>query len=268
MKAKEGFLKFAISLAKEAGRIHLSYFGNIQSLKTKSTKIDLLTNADKEAEEFIVNSILKKYPTHSIITEETDNINNKSEFTWIIDPLDGTTNFVHNLPIFSVSIGLRHNNSTIIGIVYNPAADKLFYAEKGNGAFLNNKNIFTRNNKDISKSLLATGFPYLHDKKYDLSFDIFKNFYDKTRGLRRLGAASLDLCFVAMGRFDGFYEFELKPWDICAGSLIVSEANGIVSDWDGKKNPENGKRILASSNIEIHNYMKSVLTDKKYNLFF
>ena len=268
MKEPSDFIKFAITLAKKAGKIHMPYFGNIDSLKTKSNDIDLVTEADKVSEEYLINSITKKYPSHSILSEESMEICNNDDYTWVIDPLDGTTNFVHNLPIFSVSIGLKKNNETIIGVVYNPAAKKCFYAEKNKGAFLNNKIIRTRKNINLSKSLLATGFPYLHDKRYDISFELFKDFYDRTRGMRRLGAASLDLCFVAMGRFDGFYEFELKPWDICAGALIVKEANGIATDWDGNKLPGTGKRILACSNRSIHNRMKNILKNNKYKLFF
>ena len=268
MRNPSEFLKFAIRLAKKAGEIQLSYFGNIDELETKSNDIDLVTIADKESEKYIIDSIIKKYPSHSILSEESIEISNNDNYTWVIDPLDGTTNFVHNLPIFSVSIALKKNNKTIIGVVYNPAANKCFYAEKNKGAFLNNDVITTRSNTQLSKSLIVTGFPYIHDKRYDLSFKIFKEFYDNTRGVRRLGAASLDLCFVAMGRFDGFYEYELKAWDICAGALIASEANAILSDWDGSELPDSGKRILACSNNEIHNHMKSILNCQKYKLFF
>jgi len=261
------YLDFAINIAKRAGDIHLSYFGNISSLKTKSNNIDLVTKADIDSEKYIISQIELNFPNHSILSEEKGNINKNSKFTWVIDPLDGTTNFAHNLPIFSVSIGLMKNNNIICGVVYNPAANKCFYAEKNKGAFLNNSQIMCTKTKKLKNTLLATGFPYLHDDRYDISFDIFKEFYDKTRGIRRLGAASLDLCFVAMGRFDGFYEFELRPWDICAGSLIVTESGGIVTDWDGEKLPKSGKRILATNKF-IHKQMKAILKKNKYKLFF
>ena len=246
----------------------MKYFGNVTSLEKKSTNIDLVTKADTESEKYIINQITKKYPNHSILAEESGNTSNNSEYLWIIDPLDGTTNFTHNLPIFAVSIGLvKKNKGTICAVVYNPAADKCFYAEQGKGSFLNNKAIKCTSSNTLSDSLLATGFPYLHDKRYDISFNIFKDFYDKTRGIRRLGAASLDLCFVAMGRFDGFYEYELKPWDICAGALIVNESGGNVTDWDGSKVPFSGSRILAT-NSKIHSKMIEILTKKEYQLFF
>ena len=267
MTAHSEFLKFAINIAKDAGDIQLPYFGNISKISKKSNAIDLLTNVDIESEEYIISKIKKRYPDHSIISEESEQIDNKSRYQWIIDPLDGTTNFAHNLPIFAVSIGLKENNKTICAVVYNPAANKCFTAQVGKGAHLNNKKIKASTSTLLSESLLATGFPYLRDEKYDLSFDLFKNFYDRTRGLRRLGSAALDLCFVAMGRFDGFYEFNLNSWDVCAGSLIASEAGCTISDWDGNKAPDCGKRILCT-NGKIHNEMINILKQKKYSIFF
>ena len=267
MKNKSEFLSFALDVAKEAGNIQLSYFGNISSIKKKSSNIDLLTNADIESEKLIIGKIKEKYPDHSIISEETKSNLKDSKYTWIIDPLDGTTNFAHNLPIFAVSIALMKYDEIIMGVVYNPAANKCFYAELNKAAYLNDKLIQPSSSEKLSDCLLATGFPYLHDKKYDLSFKIFKEFYDKTRGLRRLGAAALDLCFVAMGRFDGFYEYNLNAWDISAGSLIASEAGCTVSDWNGKKIPKDGSRILCS-NSKIHKSMMKILTKPEYKLYF
>lgn len=245
----------------------MQYFGKLANIESKSSKIDLVSNADIESNQYIINKIQNHFPEHSILSEEMDRHLGKSDYQWVIDPLDGTTNFVHNLPIFACSVGLQKNNKTILGVVYNPAADKCFYASKGQGAFLNEKLIKTTSSKTLSESLLATGFPYDHDKKYDLLFDIFKEFYDKTRGLRRLGAASLDLCFVAMGRFDGFYEYGLKPWDVCAGEIIASESGAIVTDWDGiSKVPKDSTRILAS-NKYIHKKMAEILSQGKYSLF-
>ena len=268
MNKPSDFLEFAINIAKEAGRIQMSYFGNISSLEKKSTNIDLLTKADLESENYIIKQIRTAYPEHSILSEEAGDISTDSEYLWIIDPLDGTTNFTHNLPIFAVSIGLVQKGiRTICGVVYNPAADKCFYAEHNKGAFLNNKPINCTSSKTLSDSLLATGFPYLHDKRYDLSFDLFKDFYDRTRGIRRLGAAALDLCFVAMGRFDGFYEYELKSWDICAGALIAKEAGAKVTDWDNSALPYDGSRILATNGL-IHKDMVKILTKDKYKIYY
>jgi len=267
LKKKSDFLSFAIDLAIKAGKIQLSYFGNISSYEKKSTNIDLLTKADIESEKFIISKIQQTYPDHSIISEESQKIENNSKHTWVIDPLDGTTNFAHNLPIFAVSIGFKINEKIECGVVYNPAVDKCFYALRGHGAFLNGSIIHPTTTSELEDALIATGFPYLHDKKYDLSFELFKDFYDRTQGLRRLGSAALDLCFVAMGRFDGFYEYNLEPWDICAGSLIAKEAGALVSDWDGSKMPLNGSRILCS-NKYIHNKMISILKQTKYSIFY
>ena len=267
MKNKSEFLSFTLEIAKKIGDIQLSYFGNISSVEKKSNNIDLLTSADIESERLIISKINEQYPNHSIISEETKSNLKDSEFTWIIDPLDGTTNFAHNLPIFAVSIALKKADKIIMGVVYNPAADKCFYAELNQGAYLNDELIQPSSADKLSDCLLATGFPYLHDEKYDLSFQIFKDFYDKTRGLRRLGAAALDLCFVAMGRFDGFYEYNLNSWDICAGALIASEAGCKVSDWNGEEFPNDGSRILCS-NSKIHNSMIKILTKPEYKIYF
>jgi len=262
------FLEFSIKIAKEAGRIQMSYFGNISSLEKKSTNIDLLTKADLESEKYIINQIRTTYPEHSILSEEAGDLSTDSEYLWVIDPLDGTTNFTHNFPIFAVSIGLvKKGVKTLCGVVYNPAVDKCFYAEENKGAFLDGEPIKCTSSNTLSDSLLVTGFPYLHDERYDISFEIFKEFYDKTRGIRRLGAASLDLCFVAMGRFDGYYEYELKAWDICAGSLIATEAGAKVTDWDNSKVPHDGSRILATNRL-IHNKMVEILTQEKYNIYY
>ena len=162
-----------------------------------------------------------------------------------------------------VAASTKNENDT----QYNPAAKKCFYAEKNKGAYLNKKPINISSSKTLSKSLLVTGFPYNHDHLYDQSFSIFKNFYDLTQGVRRLGAASLDLCFVAMGRFEGFYEFNLKPWDICAGALIAKEAGATCSDWDNSPLPHSGKRILCSNGY-IHNEMVQVLNKDAYKIFY
>ena len=259
------YLSFSKKLALEAGNILIKYFGKPNSISHKSSLIDLVTNADIESEALIINSIKLKYPTHTIITEESNLDKKISDFTWVIDPLDGTTNFIHNLPIFAVSIGLKYKGNTIVGVVYNPAANKMFYALKGAGSFLNEYQINVSSSNTLTESLIVTGFPYLHDKKWDNSFLIFKEFYSKSQGVRRLGAAALDLCFVAMGRFEVFDEFNLKSWDVCAGALIAEEAGATVSDWNGSKYPSSGKRIIAT-NGKVHDESLKILNN--YKIFF
>ena len=253
-----GLLDFALETAKEAGSILIQHFGKISTVKRKSTDIDLLTIADTESEVFILSKIKTTFPQHHIISEESDITKGSSEYRWIIDPLDGTTNFFHNLPIFAVSIGLQYKEETILGVVYNPVADKCFFAENNSGAFLNGEPIYPTSTNTLSESLLVTGFPYIQDDRWEKGFELFKEFYGKTQGVRRLGAAALDFCFVAMGRFDGFWEFGLQPWDVCAGALILEEAGGRVSDWDDSPMPFNATRIMASNN-HIHGKMKNIL---------
>ena len=254
-------LEFAIDTAKGAGNIVKKHFGNIKSIDRKSTNIDLLTVADTESEAFILKKITSAYPHHHIIAEESAITKRDSDYQWVIDPLDGTTNFVHNLPIFAISIGLQYKGKTILGVVHNPAVDKCFWAEKNGGAFLNKNPIHITSTNTLSNSLLVTGFPYIHDDSWERCFDYFKEFYGKTQGVRRLGAAALDFCFVAMGRFEGFWEFGLQPWDVCAGALILEEAGGRVSDWDGSPMPFSGKRVLAT-NGHIHDEMMATLSEK------
>ncbi len=253
-------LDFAIETAKQAGSILMQHFGNISSIEKKSTNIDLLTIADTESDAFILDRIKTTYPQHHIIAEESDLTEGNSDYKWVIDPLDGTTNFVHNLPIFAVSMGLQYKEETILGVVYNPAVNKCFWAEKNGGAYLNDKPIQITSTNTLSNSLLVTGFPYIHDDRFEKGFDLFKELYGKTQGIRRLGAAALDFCFVAMGRFEGFWEFGLQPWDVCAGAIILQEAGGKVSDWDGSPMPFSGTRVLAT-NGHIHGEMIDVLRE-------
>ena len=260
---KNSFLTFTIDMAKEAGHVLMQHYGKISTINKKSSDIDLVTIADTQSEQLIITKIQKYYPNHYIISEESDHKKIDSDYCWIIDPLDGTTNYVHSLPIFSVSIALQYKNETIIGVVYNPAVDKCFYAEKNNGAFLNNNKINVTSCDTLSESLLVTGFPYIHDERYKKGFALFEELYGQTQGVRRLGAASLDLCFVAMGRFEAFWEFSLQSWDICAGDLIVREANGKTSDWDNSHLPLDGSRILAT-NGHIHKEMIGILSKNMF----
>ena len=258
MDNNDHFLEFAKKTITSSGKLLLNHFQNISSVQSKSTSIDLVTVADLESEKFIVKEINTSFPDHEILSEESFSNNKISEYRWVIDPLDGTTNFIHDLPIFAISIGLQKNNKTIMGIVYNPAVNKCFWALRNHGAFLNGKQINITSTNTLSAGLLVTGFPYIHDSKWENNFNLFKEFYKQSQGVRRLGAAALDLCFVAMGRFEGFWELELKPWDICAGAIIVEEAGGKVTDWDGSALPFSGKRILAT-NGHVHDEMINIL---------
>ena len=258
---------FAIDTAKGAGKVLMKYFGNISNSTSKSSYRDLVTKADLESEDYIVTKIQSTYSDHSIVAEESSiPLKESNDFRWIIDPLDGTTNFVHNLPIFAVSIGLQYKKETVAGVVYNPVYDQCFYAAKGTGAFLNNKPIKVSSCNSLSKSLLVTGFPYTYDERWPASFKLFEELYGACQGIRRLGAAALDFCFVAMGRFEGFYEYNLQPWDICAGDLILREASGKTSDWGLDPLPYNAERVLATNGY-IHDEILSYLSKEEYSVF-
>lgn len=229
--------RIAIKSAIEAGEClshylyktkQITYKGTTDSSST--TSCDMVTQADLEAELCIISNIKKHFPDHNIEAEESNNClhNTNSHFTWVIDPLDGTTNFVHSFPHFSVSIALSFKGEPILGVVYDPVKNELFHAIKDQGATLNGRPIFVSDVDCIEKSLLVTGFPYDRHKNIKDYTCIYEDLLCKSQGVRRLGSAALDLAYVACGRFDAYWEFKLKPWDVAAGKIIVEEALGIV----------------------------------------
>jgi myo-inositol-1(or 4)-monophosphatase len=220
---------------------------------------DLVSYVDKEAEQRILEEITKLLPDAGFVTEENPNLKEKTdkEFHWIIDPLDGTTNFLHGLPIFATSIGLMQGNEMVLGVVHEVNRDECFYAWKGGGAFCNNKKIQISPLKNLSESLLATGFPYRDFDKVPSYLDIVKDFMQKSHGLRRMGSAAVDLAYVACGRFQGFFEYNLNPWDVAGGSLIIQEAGGKVSTFAGQDDYVFGQEILACGHI--HSQMLEVI---------
>lgn len=246
-----------INIAKEAGEIIRDGFRQNISIELKTGENNLVTNIDKASEEIILNFINKEYPTHSIIAEESGTDIKSSEFTWVVDPLDGTTNFAHGIPIFGVSIGLQKNNQTILGVVYDVMRDKVYSAEKGSGTFENGKKISVTQNSKLSKSVLVTGFSY-DMINIDEAIEIFGELLKSTRGVRRLGSAAVDMCYVASGVFDGFWERYLSPWDVCAGMLLVEEAGGQVSNFSGKPTDIFSKEILTTNGL-LHSAMVEVI---------
>jgi myo-inositol-1(or 4)-monophosphatase len=226
--------ELAVSLACKAGKLLLEFNRENLSISTKSTDFDLVTKADFASQKLIVDNILNHFPNDGIIAEESCMIEGISGFSWVIDPLDGTVNFAHGFPTYCVSIGIRDGEIIQSGIVFDPNRDEMFVAQKGKGAFLNNRQIFATPNPDLCKAMLATGFPY--DRSGDSkrnNIEYFAKFCLQSRAIRRLGSAALDLCYVACGRLDGFWELKLRPWDVCAGVLIVTEAGGKVTDFYG-----------------------------------
>jgi len=247
-----------IQISKEAGELIRNAFGKTHSVEFKTNELNLVTETDKASEKLITDFIKKKCPTHGILAEEGSDLNKSAEYLWVIDPLDGTTNFAHGLPIFSVSIGLQKNGETIAGVVYDVMRDVVFLAEKNNGSFKNGKRINVNKNANLGHGMLVTGFPYDIRENPDKAFERFIEFLKHARAIRRLGSAAIDLCYIANGVFDGFWEVSLHPWDLCAGKLIVEEAGGIVTDFDGNVIDIYTKRILATNGI-IHKRMIDVM---------
>ena len=234
-------------IAKEAGNIIRDGFGSQFNIEFKTNSANLVTEIDKKSESAIINFIKKEFPGHNILAEESGKMKGNSEYTWVIDPLDGTTNFAHGLRIFSVSIGLQKLGATIIGVVYDVMNDKIYTAEKGGGAFCNDQKINVGTRTSVEDSLLVTGFPYdLKDNPGPI-LKRFNNFILEARGVRRLGSAAIDFCYIASGAFDGYWEVNLNPWDVCAGMLIVEEAGGMVTNFKGEKIDIHSNEYLATN---------------------
>lgn len=251
-------LNFAINTAREAGQILLEKYGRKLNV-TKKGDINLVTEADLASEKLIIEKIKSYYPKHSILAEESGNavVDGNSSWKWIIDPLDGTTNFAHGYPCFCVTLALEHEGKIVIGVTYDPTRNELFAAERGQGSTLNNKPIRVSETERLSESLLVTGFPYDFKQKENFARHL-TNFLLQSRGVRRDGSAAIDLAYVACGRFDGFWEEGLNPWDIAAGILLIEEAGGRTSYYDGS--PHNiYKPPLCASNGLIHSEMLEVL---------
>jgi myo-inositol-1(or 4)-monophosphatase len=253
----ESFEQVAILAAKKAGLLLKRRLGQKRRVNYKGA-VNLVTEMDLFSEKLIVSEIRQRYPNHSFLAEEKTSTQEKSPYRWIIDPLDGTTNYAHGYPIFCVSVALEKEREVILGAVYYPMRDELFLAKKGKGARLNGWKIHVSSTAKLSQSLLATGFPYDLRESPVNNFDHFRNFALRVHAVRRAGSAALDLCYVAAGRFDGFWEMKLAPWDMAAGSLIVREAGGEATDFLGRRLGLDGKHVLAS-NGKIHREMIRVL---------
>ncbi len=251
------FLPAAREAAEAAGRMLRRGLDEAKDIAYKSA-VDLVTNFDRLAQDVIVNRISTAYPQHAFLAEEGLRPSASAEFLWVIDPLDGTTNFAHGLPVFTVSIGLMHGGAPVLGVVFDPVREDMFTAAAGGGARLGDRPIRVSAVNDLERSLLATGFPYdIRDSPVN-NLDHFRNFCLRAQAVRRCGSAALDLAYLACGRFDGFWELKLKPWDVAAGALLVAEAGGRVSDLDGGDfRIDNGETV--ASNGRIHESMLEVL---------
>ena len=250
-------LQTAIRAAKKAAVISRKYYRKIKRVKYKDHVTNLVTKVDYLSEKTIVKEILKKYPSHGIITEEVESRESDSEFRWIIDPLDGTVNYAHGFPLYCISIALQKNEETMIGVVFAPVLNELFVAIKGKGAYLNGKRISVSKKNNLRKAFLVTGFSYTVHFRRGNEFKHFEKFCTKSQAVRRGGSAALDLCYVACGIFDGFWEKGLYPWDTAAGVLMIEEAGGKVSDYCGKEF-DMFKDEITASNGRIHKKMVKI----------
>ncbi len=252
-------LPFVESLARQAGAVLRDGYGRAGAIDFKGA-VDLVTEFDHQSEALIVAGLRRAFPEHAIRAEEGSGHQAEGDYEWLVDPLDGTTNFAHAVPIFAVSIALAERGRLILGVVYDPMRDELFAAEAGRGARLNGRPLHVSSTSDLGRGLLATGFPYdVRTNPHD-NFAEFERFYRRSQAVRRLGAAALDCCYVAAGRFDGYWEFHLKPWDVAAGALIVREAGGRVTDADGGDDFL-GRASIIASNGHLHPAMLRVLRD-------
>lgn len=257
MNKELAVLKEALS---EAGKIAKKYYGRVgYDLKGRR---NLVTKADYECQKKITQIIMKHFPDHAFLAEEKQkNLNTRGRFIWVVDPIDGTTNYAHTFPHSGISVGLVKDGLPALGGVLDFSRGEMFYAVKGKGAFLNGKKIYVSKTDKLRASLLVTGFPFERDKIEFLHIPVFKDFLMICHDIRRTGSASLDLCWAAAGRIDGYWEFTLNPWDVCAGKLILEEAGGTVTDFKGRpwdKLETYGAQTLAS-NGKIHKQMLSVL---------
>jgi myo-inositol-1(or 4)-monophosphatase len=248
MKELERVLIDVITLSKYVGDFIRKESQNFDSSKIELKGLnDLVSYVDKEAEKMIVEGLKSIFPQAGFITEEGTAMEKGEVFNWIVDPLDGTTNFMHGLPVYAVSIALTENDKVILGVVHEVNRDECFYAIRGGKAYCNEKEISVSKASGLSQSLLATGFPYYDFGQMEKYLGILNEFMQKTHGLRRLGSAAVDLCYVACGRFEGYFEYNLNPWDVAAGSLIVQQAGGFVTDFKGGGDFVFGREIVAGN---------------------
>lgn len=230
---------------QKASRSLIRDFGEIEHLQVSRKSLgDFVSSADHRAEKTLIQELSKARPNYGFLTEESGEIpGNDPEMRWVIDPLDGTTNFLHGIPHFAISVGLQKGDEIVVGVVYNPVTDELFWAEKGKGAFLNQRRLRVSGRRNLDECLLATGSPFGGHGNPGEFIATLQKVMPMTAGLRRFGSASLDLAFVAAGRYDGFFETHLKPWDMAAGLLLIAEAGGLTTEFDG------GNKMLTSGSL-------------------
>jgi myo-inositol-1(or 4)-monophosphatase len=258
----EDLLALAVELARRAGALQKSRYETTLEIGTKSAPIDLVTEVDKACEALIVDALARERPRDAVLAEESGGSGREgATFRWVIDPLDGTTNYAHGYPRFCVSIGVEREGERHVGAVYDPLMDELYTAVRGLGAFRNGAPIRVSPERELDRALLATGFAYdARESRVD-NLDHFGAFLKRARALRRDGSAALDLCYVASGRLEGYWELKLQPWDVAAGALVVEEAGGRVTDFAGSGDARAGREVVAS-NGHLHAAMLAVLAGR------
>ena len=247
MTERQQFVPAMAEIAREAGALLMGYFQRRVKVEYKGD-VDLVTEADRASEALITRRIRERWPGHNILGEEGTRTEQGSEYRWYVDPLDGTTNFAHGFPVFCVSLGLEHNGERVAAVIFDPTRDEMFTSQKGGGAFLNGRPIHVSTISNLAECLVATGFPS-HKRHKNPNIFFYHQITLKTHGVRRAGSAALDLCDVACGRFDGFWEFNLNPWDTAAGVLMVEEAGGRVTRFDGQPFRIDSRETLASNGL-------------------
>jgi myo-inositol-1(or 4)-monophosphatase len=245
-----GYLETAVDIAREAGALLANYFERRVAFELKGD-FDLVTEADRASEKLVVERLRSHFPTHGIVAEEGGGHESPSEFRWFVDPLDGTTNFAHSFPMFNVTLGLEQAGEMIAGVIYDPVRQEMFSAERGSGAYLNNRRIRVSNAKRLRDSLASTGFPS-RKRHQNVNIHFYHQMAMASHGVRRTGSAAIDLAYVACGRLDVFWEFGLKPWDMAAGTLMVVEAGGAISDMKSAAHCVVGSEHLLADNGALH----------------
>ena len=255
----EGICMQVVEMSQQVGEYLMEEKGKLSSGDIESKgKHNYVTYVDETAEKYIVEGLSGIFPPAGFIAEEGTSSKQGDQFNWIVDPLDGTTNFIHGLAPFCISIALKKEDEIVLGVIYDPNAEEVFYAWDESPAFLNFQPITVSNTLDLDNALLATGFPYTDYKQLDEYMETFKWCMQNTRGVRRLGSAAMDLAYVACGRMDGFFEYGLSPWDVAAGSFIVKQAGGKVSDFNGGDDFIFGKQILAFNGVLHADFQKII----------
>ena len=260
MKLSSANINVMVKACRKASKILIRDFGEIENLQVSlKGPGDFVTASDKKVEKILIEELQKARPNYSILSEEIGEINNDKSFKWIIDPIDGTANFLHGIPHFAISIGLEHDKEIICGIIYDPIKDEMFVAEKGNGSYLNNQRMRVSSRSKLKDCIVFTGGPKLESKNKELALEEYKKFSSKILiPIRKLGSASLDMAYVAAGRCDGFWQRNLNYWDIAAGIILVKEAGGFVTDFEGENRYVENKTILAT-NSKINKEMIEIL---------